>query len=121
MPALLVNVQREWHAGLAQCGGEKKTVLHRHRAILGCMPDEGGRGVFANLFFAGEQVDEFLRRIVAEQVSLRALMGVFAHGDHRVTKDAGVGSRAGAVDRVTCLGVAIVKMGDRGGSEVSAG
>jgi hypothetical protein len=51
--ALLIDVQIKRNPGFAQRLRKVQAVLHRHCAVLVCMPDEARRRVFCDLEFVG--------------------------------------------------------------------
>src|SRR5690348_4234798 len=68
MGSLLIDMQIEGHPGFAKRIGKLKAVLDRYDRVFVSMPDEAGRSVLPDLEFVGKLMDQFIRRIGAEQV-----------------------------------------------------
>ena len=71
--ALLIDVQVEGNAGRAQGGGELQAVLHGNRFVFERVPEKTRRRVFRDVEFIGKFLDQFGRRVRAEQIDFRML------------------------------------------------
>ncbi len=86
--AFAVDVHFGRHVGATQCQIELDAVFRGHGSILVCVEEEG-RGCFGRyLFFARHTSDQGWIGVGAEQIVLRAAVGVgFAESNDRITED----------------------------------
>ena len=72
--------------------GELQGVFHGHSLVGPGVEEKGRRCFLRDLFFVGEQFQEFGARMVAQEVSAGSGVGKLAHRDDRVTEDSKVGT-----------------------------
>src|SRR5438874_1389940 len=70
------DVQLGRHTGFTQGEIELNAVLRRHAAVFVGVKEESGRRVLRYLLLVGKTSHQFRRRVYAEQIRLRAAMGI---------------------------------------------
>ena len=78
MPAVFVNVQLGWHTGFLEGQVKRHTVLRRYAPVLMCMPQESRRCFRRDLFFIRKLSHQLFVGVGAQQVPLRATMGMLS-------------------------------------------
>lgn len=120
--AFFINVQVKRHVVFAQGLGKHQAVLHRHGSILIGAPDKTRRRVGLDLQLAGDIFRQSTFRMWPQKIILGALVGVLSrHVNDRIAKNAQIRTRTLLVDGVTCLRIAVVKMREEHGRQVTAG
>ena len=81
------NVEFRRNAGFAQRQIERHAIFGRHHGVRGAAEEKGGRRLRSNVELTREFLDKLRLGIFADEISSRALVGIFgSEGNHGVSE-----------------------------------